>query len=180
SVAGGSCDDTRDGTATKCNKGALHYMNTKAMTEGEGEGELPRPGGRTEKVRGEAMARMSAAMAICILMGIRTAGSWLGQGHAAREAHLGGLGGDGSSDVKETDVDVEVGKAKRIVGEETEEGLRAVSLLMTGETFMDVTRQGDVRGQHTYGMSDVKQSTVDTNADEADRFVAKNNEGVLE
>ena len=45
---------------------------------------------------------------------------------------------------------------------------------------MDVTRQGDVRGQHTYGMSDVKQLTVETNADEADRFVAKNNEEVLE
>ncbi|GMH61138.1 hypothetical protein TrRE_jg10881 [Triparma retinervis] len=85
SVAGGSCDDARDGTATKCDKGALHDMNTKAMTEGEGEGELPRPGGRTEKVRGEAKAWMSAAMTICIIMGIRTAGSWLGQGHAARE-----------------------------------------------------------------------------------------------
>ena len=45
---------------------------------------------------------------------------------------------------------------------------------------MDVTRQGDVRGQHTYEMSDVKQSTVETNAEEADRFVAKNNEEVLE
>ena len=45
---------------------------------------------------------------------------------------------------------------------------------------MDVTPQGDVRGQHTYGMSDVKQLTVDTNTDEADRFVAKNNEEVLE
>ena len=44
---------------------------------------------------------------------------------------------------------------------------------------MDVTRQGDVRGQHTYRMSDVKQPAVDTNADEADLFVAKNNEEVL-
>ena len=44
---------------------------------------------------------------------------------------------------------------------------------------MDGTRQGDVRGQHTYGISDVKQLTVDANADEADRFVAKNNEEVL-
>ena len=51
---------------------------------------------------------------------------------------------------------------------------------MASETFMDVTRQGDVRGQHTYEMSDMKQLTVDTNADEADRFVAKNNEEVLE
>ncbi|GMI04344.1 hypothetical protein TrRE_jg10328, partial [Triparma retinervis] len=81
SVAGGSCDDTRDGITTKYNKGALYDMNAKAMIEGE----LQRPGGRTEKVRGEAKARVSAATTICILLGVCTAGSWLGQGHAARE-----------------------------------------------------------------------------------------------
>ncbi|GMI20570.1 hypothetical protein TrRE_jg2520, partial [Triparma retinervis] len=52
-------------------------------------------------------------------------------------------GVDSSSDVEETDVDVEVGKANCIVGEEIEEGLRAVSLPIASETFMDVTRQGD-------------------------------------
>ena len=44
---------------------------------------------------------------------------------------------------------------------------------------MDVTRQGDVRGQHTYGMSDVKQPTVDTNVREGDNYVPKDNEEVL-
>ncbi|GMI04166.1 hypothetical protein TrRE_jg1083 [Triparma retinervis] len=52
SVAGGSCDDARDGITTKYNKGTLHDMNAKAMIEGE----LQRPGGRAEKVRGEAKA----------------------------------------------------------------------------------------------------------------------------
>jgi hypothetical protein len=39
-------------------------------------------------------------------------------------AHRGGFGVDSSSDVEDTDVDVEVGKANCIVGEEIEEGLR--------------------------------------------------------
>jgi hypothetical protein len=38
-----------------------------------------------------------------------------------RRAHCGGLGEDSSSDVEETDVDVEVGKAKRIAVEEAAE-----------------------------------------------------------
>ena len=38
-----------------------------------------------------------------------------------RRAHCGGLGEDSSSDVEETDVDVEVGKAKHIAVEEAAE-----------------------------------------------------------
>ncbi|GMH57003.1 hypothetical protein TrRE_jg3501, partial [Triparma retinervis] len=74
SVAGGDCDDTRDGITTKYNKGALHDMR-----------ELPRQGATLEKVGGGTKAWISASMALCIILGVFTAGSWLGQGHAARE-----------------------------------------------------------------------------------------------
>jgi hypothetical protein len=42
----------------------------------------------------------------------------------SRREHHGGLGEDSSSDVEETDVDIEVGKAKRIAVEEAAEVLR--------------------------------------------------------
>ena len=41
-----------------------------------------------------------------------------------RRAHRGGLGEDSSSDVEETDVDVEVGKADRLVADEAEEAVK--------------------------------------------------------
>ncbi|GMI47449.1 hypothetical protein TrCOL_g9426 [Triparma columacea] len=75
-----------------------------------------------------------------------------------RQAHCEGLGEDSTSDVEETDVDVEVGKAKHIAVEEAAEGSRVVPPFVADEAIHINTRQGDVCDEHFHGMSDVKNN----------------------